>query len=234
MSARSLSVLVLAAGLIPLTLLAQPPLPRWPSLEGGGSYVLFMDKGVTVVNGTAREYERGKALRKTPQEQLFWFRSGGKEYIVRDASTLKQLQDVFDPQMKLGQQQPILAEKQAKLSEQQAALGAQQAQQSAVEADFSERMNTLASEQARLQEKGENTEAVEAEMQGLEQELERYQEPQAELVRRQEDVARQQEFLIRQQEDLGRRMEKAAQDAEKLLKPLIDQAIAKGAAKVVK
>jgi chromosome segregation ATPase len=234
MAARSSFLFVIAAGLIPLTLLAQPALPRWPSLEGGGAYVLFMDNGITVVNGTAREYERSKALRKSPQEQLFWFQSGGREYVIRDAATLKRLQDVFQPQMLLGQQQPALAEKQARLSDQQTALGAQQAQQGAVQADFAERMNTLASEQARLQEQGENTEAVEAEIQGLEQEMGRYEEPQAELIRQQEEITRQQEFLLRQQEDLGRKMEKAAQNAEKLLKPLLDQAIAKGTAKAVK
>jgi hypothetical protein len=229
--ARLIPFLIL---LIPFTLHAQPGASSWPRLEGGGTYVLFLEKGITLVNGSARDYDRSKALRQSPQEQLFWFQRGGKEYVVRDAATLKQLQALFEPQMSLGQQQAVLSEKQAQLSRQLTDIVAQQEEEGEKQAQFGLSLSQLAAEQVRLQEQGESTDAVEAEMQGLEEEQGLLEEPQAQLAVQRDGVQQQQELLAHQQEDLARKLEKAAQDGEKLLKALVDQALAKGTAKEVK
>lgn len=226
-------LLILILSLIPLTVPAQPAAPGWPSLEGGGAYVLFLENGVTLVNGSARDYDRGKALRQSPQEQLFWFQSGGKEYVLRDAATLKQLQALFEPEMSLGRQQAALGAKQEQLAGQLTDIVARQEVESEKQAAFDLRMSQLATEQVRLQEQGENTEAIEAEIQGLEEEQARFEEPQSQLAIQRDEVERQQEILSHQQEDLGRKLEKALQDGAKLLKTLVDQALAKGTAKAV-
>jgi bla regulator protein blaR1 len=226
--ARLIPVLIL---LIPFTLHAQPGTSGWPRLEGGGAYVLFLENGATLVNGSARDYDRGTALRQSPQEQLFWFQRGGKEYVVRDAATLKQLQAVFEPQMSLGQQQSALEQKQAQLAVQLTGIIAQQEVQGEKQAQLGLSLSQLAAEQVRLQEQGESTDAVEAEMQGLEEEQAQLEEPQAQLAIQRDGVQEQQETLTHQREDLGRKLEKAAQDGERLLKALVDQALAKGTAK---
>jgi hypothetical protein len=228
-----MALLIPILGLIPFAVQAQPAASGWPSLEGGGAYVLFLDQGVTLVNGSARDYERGKALRQSPQEQLFWFQHGGKEYILRDAATLKQLQALFAPQMSLGQQQAALGAKQAQLAEQLTDIVARQEVEGEQQAEMDLRMSQLATEQVRLQEQGQSTEAVEAEIQGLEEEQSHLEEPQAQLAVQRDGVQQQQETLSQQQEDLGRKLEKAAQDGAKQLKALVDQALAKRTAKPV-
>jgi len=225
----------LIAGFIPAVALAQMAqpgaLPRWPGLEGGGAYVLFLANNVTIVNGAPRDYARGKALRQAPAEMLFWFQRGGKEYFLRDAATLKALADVFQPQLALGQQQVALEKEQTRIGRDQESLNAQFEELGVQQAEFGERMAQLAAEQVRIQEAGEDPSSIEAEMQGLEQEQMSFEGPQSELSRQQDEINHRQELLQRQQEELGRKQEKATQDAEKKLKSLVAQALAKGTAK---
>lgn|GEM_PF-2098289 len=241
-----LTVLMGLLGLLPLALpsplraqmgaqpSADPPAPSWPSLEGGGSYVLFLENGVTLVNGTAREYTRGKALQATPQEQLFWFQRGGKEYVLRDPAVLKQLQAIFEPQMKLGQQQAALGGKLEQLANKMADLQAQEEAQAEQQAELGLRMSQLAVEQVHLQEQGESTESVEAEIQGLEEEQGSLEEPQEQLATQRDGLQQQQETLAQQQADLGRKLDQATRDAQPRLNALVAQALAKGTAKEVK
>lgn len=241
---RRLLVPAILAAILPLALPLRaqmeaqpqppPPTPSWPSLEGGGSYVLFLENGVTLVNGAAREYARGKALQATPQEQLFWFQSGGKEYVLRDSALLKQLQTVFEPQMKLGQQQAVLAGKLEKLANELADIQAQEEAQAEQQAEFGQRMSQLAIEQVHLQEQGENTESIEAEIQGLEEEQGRLEEPQTQLAAERDSVQTQQESLTHQQEDLARKLDQATRDAQPRLNAVVNQAVTKGTAKPVK
>lgn len=228
-------VLAAAAGLSPSAAVAQDGgLPHWPSLDGGGAYVLFLDNNITIVNGSPRDYERGKAQRKTPAETLFWFQRSGKEYVLRDAALMKKLQAIFQPQLNLGQQQRVLSQKQERLGQQQEYLQAQFEQLGVQQAEFGERMAQLAAEQVRLQEAGEDSSSIEAEMQGLEQEQMAFEGPQTELSQQQEEINRQQELQQRQQEDLNQKQAQAAQEAEKQLKSLVAQALAGGTAKPVK
>ena len=145
--------------LIPVLVLFRLPSRRIRRLPAGRAWrgaapTFFSWTGRHLVNGSPRDYERGKALRQSPQEQLFWFQRGGKEYVLRDAATLKQLQALFEPQMSLGQQQAALGAKQARLADQLTDIVARQAEQGEQQAEMDLRMSQLATEQVRLQEQG--------------------------------------------------------------------------------
>lgn len=231
--------LVLAAGLglIPFPGAAQPAspvspaAPHWPSLEGGGAYVLFMANNVTIVNGSRLDYERGKLVRKSPAEELFWFLHAGREMVIRDPATVKQIESLIDPLMKIGQQQAAVTAKQASYNQQQDVLNNELAQLAERQAELAERMNQLAMEQVRLQEEAEDSGAVEAEMRGVEEEMSRLEQPQGDFARQQDEITRQLDLLAHQQEDLSRKLEKATQDAEKQLRAVVSQAVAKGVAR---
>jgi hypothetical protein len=231
--------LVLAAGLglIPCFGAAQPGAPvapvapHWPNLEGGGAYVLFMANNVTIVNGSRLDYERGKLVRKGPAEELFWFLHAGREMVIRDPATVKQIEALIDPLMKIGQQQAAVAAKQASYAQQQESLNGELEQLAERQAEFAERMNQLAMEQVRLQEAAEDSGAVEAEMRGLEEEQSRLEQPQGDFARQQDEITRQVDLLAHQQEELTHKLEKATQDTEKQLRALVSQAVAKGIAR---
>jgi beta-lactamase regulating signal transducer with metallopeptidase domain len=215
-----------------------PPTPPHPVRLGmhgdGDSYVLLLSGKSTIMSGSTWDIAKARKLRKSDDEQLFWFEHGGKEYVVHDAATVARVKALFEPQQKLGEQQGELGAKQGELGARQGALGAQQAQQGVKQAELGARMARLAAEQARLAQEDKSTESLEAQMEQLEKEQDQLAKPQEDLGRQQEALGRQQEELGRQQEALGRQQEALAKEAEKQLKALTDSAIANGTAQEVK
>jgi beta-lactamase regulating signal transducer with metallopeptidase domain len=215
-----------------------PPVPPTPPRHhghhgDGDSYILLSGKS-TIMNGSTDDIAKVRKLRKSDNEELFWFERGGKEYVVRDAATVKQVKALFEPQQKLGEKQGELGAQQGELGARQGALGAQQGQYGAKQAELGAKMAKLGAEQARLDREGKSTDALEEQMEQLSREQEKLSEPQEALGRQQEELGRQQEALGRQQEELGRQQEELARKAEEQLKTLTDKAIANGTAQAVK
>src|SRR5438067_12475157 len=82
-------------------------------------YVLMLGERTLVEDGSFNVQEIS-AIREAYRPNVFWFRSSGKSYIIRDAAILNQIDDLFEPQR-------VLGEKQAGLGRKQAALGRKQA-----------------------------------------------------------------------------------------------------------
>jgi hypothetical protein len=71
-------------------------------------------------------------------------------------------------------------------------------------------------------------------MQGLEDEQARLEQPQMDLAQQVEGMSQQQQAATQQKNDLDRKLAKATADAEKLLKALLEKAVAGGTAKLMK
>lgn len=167
------------------------------------SYMLIA-KDITIVNGNGVETEKMKAIKDAYGNPVFWFRADGKDYLVRDASVIKQIERMFDPQTELGRQQAALGTKQAALGAKQAALGVKQA-------GIGARQAVASSAQ--------------------QEELSRQQE---ELSRQQGELGRQQEELGRQQETLGRKQAELSNEVNKTLTALTDDLIRRGLAQPIR
>jgi len=238
---RAFRFLSAAAFLAAEVLGAQPPAnpagsagPHWPRLDGGGAYVLFLSTGVTVVNGSPRELARARGRRANPAEELFWFEREGKEHAIRNAATLAPIKALFARLLQLGQQQAVLLARQGEVSREQTMLETQQTQLMGQQEALGERLASLAAEQAQLQQQGEDTSSVEAEMQGLEEEGVQFEQPQIEIAKRREELFLQMQGMTRQLADLDRQQEQATADAERQLRDLVSRALADGTAKALK
>jgi bla regulator protein blaR1 len=88
----------------------------------------FVSANDTFVENGSFDIDELTAIREAYGPNVFWFRSEGRAYIIRDAVVLKQISGLFEPQRDLGAQQAALGRKQAVLGRQQAELGAQQAE----------------------------------------------------------------------------------------------------------
>ncbi len=190
---------------------APPKPPKAPKASGyhystddGEPYVFLYGDGSVTMSGSTDEIAKVKRLRGSANEDVLWFRRGGKEYVVRDAALLKQAKELSKAQGELGSRQGELGGRQGALGARQGALGAE--------------MGTLASDRAR---RGD----------GDDRDLDRREK---ELSAKMEDLGRQQEELGRQQEALGRQQEELGRKAEKEMHALIDRAIQSGAAQEVK
>ena len=71
--------------------------------DGGEPFALVRDGG-NVITGSDADQKRVKELKRSVQGDFFWFRQGGKEYIVTDPATIKRMGDAWAPMQALGAQ----------------------------------------------------------------------------------------------------------------------------------
>jgi len=185
--------------------------------EGGGdAYVLIDGNEVTMAGRsddivTARKQQQGNA-------PVLWVRQDGKQYVVRDTATLKQIKAAHAPMEALGAQQGKLGEEQGALGERQGALGEKQG-------ELGVKMAAIATEQASAAMRGGQGRQVE-----FDRKMDALAREQDALAKRQEALARQQEPLARQQEALGRQQAAAAMRMQSDVDRLVGEAIRTGKA----
>lgn len=201
---------------------APPKAPKhtmsWNDHDGDPWILLHGDSAT--MSGSTDDIRHAKAVRHG-DEDVLWFRRDGQAYVIRDAATLTALKEAFRPQIALG-------EKQGELGAQQGRLGAKQGLLGAKQGELGAKQGALGARQARF-DRGEEKESAE-----LEKEMDELGRKQEELGRQQEELGEQQEKLGEQQEELGRQQEEASRVAERQLKKITDEAIARGLAEKVR
>ena len=188
-----------------VTLLVAVPLLAHSSSSDprADSYVLRLGD-VTYMNGKGMSGDTLKELQSAYGKRFFWFRRGGKTYLVRTNEELERAEAIILPQSELAAKQAALGQKQATLGGEQARLGARQAQIGLTQAQAGDR-------------------AREAELGRQQQEL---SDKQSELGKRQGDLGR-------EQGKLGDMQERLSHQVEQQLATLADQCIRSGVAKEV-
>jgi beta-lactamase regulating signal transducer with metallopeptidase domain len=78
------------------------------------NYVIVLDDDHTTTSGSMTDVERARQLRK-PGEQLIWFRAGGREYILRDPTVLREVEALWKSVNGIGRGQAVDFERQAEL-----------------------------------------------------------------------------------------------------------------------
>ncbi|WAC62191.1 hypothetical protein OVA13_12375 [Pseudoxanthomonas sp. SL93] len=195
----------------------------WSIRNGGDSddsYILINGKHVTM-NGDSDDIRRVKQLQQDGQP-LLWIRQDGKQYVVRDAATLKRLAQAHAPVEALGEQQGALGEKQGALGERQGELGERQG-------ELGMKMAELASERVERAMR-EARDGQTSQEQAHDRRMDALSKEQEALARQQEALARQQEPLARQQEALARKQEAASVAMQREVERVISEAIRNGTA----
>ena len=115
-------------------------------------YVLINGQGTSVEDGSFN-FKEVDAIRQIFGPDVFWFRAGGKQYIIRDTTALKQIDNLFEPERELGGKQAALGARQAELGKKQSELGARQAKAGSdmkLQEELSRRQDELWKEQETL------------------------------------------------------------------------------------
>ncbi|HJV91293.1 MAG TPA: hypothetical protein VJ623_13375 [Holophagaceae bacterium] len=174
------------------------PLPPQDSrLQKGESFALI-EGADTISFGDGEEAQPGRYAGPG-----FWFRKGGKAYLVKDAALVAAAKAAAEPVSRLGAAQGKLGGEQGKLGGRQGRLGAEQGRLGA-------RMAGASSEER---------EGLAVKMKALSQQ--------------QEALAREQEALGVRQRELGRQQEAASGAAILKLRALREEALAKGLAQAL-
>ncbi|HYO57490.1 M56 family metallopeptidase [Archangium sp.] len=213
------------------------------------AYVLVRAHNSTMMSGSMRDLRRARSLAGDGNQPFLYLRRDEQEYLIRDAATLKAIEDAFEPQGDLGKKQEEIGKLQAEIGLKQAEIGEKQAELGLKQAEVGEKMGALGRKQAELalaqirQEKKDGKESPEFERQEeqLEREQESLDEQMEALSRQMEEYGRQMETLSQPMEEYGRQMEKYGRQmeahgrrAEKKVRALLDNAVRKGLAEPVK
>jgi Zn-dependent protease with chaperone function len=190
------------------------------------SYILLRANDTQVrMSGVTDDIPRVKAIqRQAGGGDLLWVRRDGREYVIRDGATIRQVDDLFRPQEELGHKQSELGERQRALGERQGKLGRQQA---SLGAD----MARLAADEVATA--GDDAAQPAAQRAKARDEQKRLGDEMRKLGDEQRHLGDQQRELGNQQGELGRQQGRLAHAAERQLSVLVTQAIASGTAKPV-
>ena len=110
------------------------------------SWALVQPGSRVTMSGNTEDVQRVQARFKAP---FFWFRQGGKEYVVTDKGVIDRIVELSRPQEDLGRQQGKLGEQQSRLGREQSRLGRMQARDPG-NPDVSRQQAQIGREQSRI------------------------------------------------------------------------------------
>ncbi|RYZ73495.1 MAG: hypothetical protein EOP91_05075 [Lysobacteraceae bacterium] len=205
---------------------APPPRSSMHHDGGGFSYVVLQGDH-TYARGSSADMREAQRQRRG-NEELMWLRKGEVRYVVRDPAILKKMRTVHDEMTALGDAQMRLGERQAQLGGQQGELGGRQAEIGAQLGHLSvlQAQQSLALAAGRV--------ATTAPQARSEEKFASLQARQQALSRQMEALSVRQQALGREQAALGLRQTAASERASRQAAALVEQAVASGAAQLVK
>ncbi|HEU0299072.1 MAG TPA: M56 family metallopeptidase [Longimicrobium sp.] len=209
-------------------------------------FVLLRADGNTVMSGSTDDIERARRHSRSG-EPLLWFRYGGREYVVRDPGVLREVEELWEPVGRVGEEQGRLGARMGAIGQEQGRIGAQQgeigARHGRIGAQMGvvgSRLGVLAAREAagRISESERRAidrerEELDAEMRRLDGEMDALDEEMREFDEPMGDRDGEMEDLSREMEVLSGRMEAAVERANTGMRTLVRRAIESGAAVAV-
>jgi hypothetical protein len=211
-------------------------------------YVYFHeDDKSTTMSGSTKDIERARQFRKSG-ERMLWFRDGGKEYVVRDAALLGQVEKIWRPVSELGAQEGKLGAKEGELGAKQGDLGRKQGEIGAQQGAIGARQGSLGARQGVIagREVGQELTAaqradieqerqkIDQEMRELDAQMKQLDAKMKEIDQPMRELGNQMKVLGSEMEVLGRKMQEASDKAEVEMQALLDRAVSSGLAQLVK
>lgn len=208
-------------------------------------FVLLHGDGHVIMSGNTDAIERVRRHRRG-DEPLLWFREGRQEYIVRDAAVLREVEALWEPanrigdeQGRIGDQQGDIGDEQGRIGEQQGEIGERMGRIGERQGEIGLRLGVLATREAAGVSESERRaiererEQLDAQMSELDEQMEVLDREMSQLEAPMEDRGGEMEELGRQMEALGTQMDAAVERAEAGMRTLLRRAIESGAAVAV-
>jgi beta-lactamase regulating signal transducer with metallopeptidase domain len=202
----------------------------WALVRDGRDHVAFSGEWNDQTKGSI---DRARKLAKG--QQFLWFMRDSKPYIVDDPAVIAQIEALYKPIEELGRQQEVLGKQQEELGRQQEALGRRQEQASIPTPDISKEMAQLNEAVAKLNAQKGSTVSQEqlADLEGklgdLQGRLGALQgevgAKQGELGAEQGRLGEKQGKLGEEQGRLGEQQGKLADDANRMVRAIINQSL---------
>jgi len=190
------------------------------------------------MSGTGEDARHVEKLRKQIPGDFIWFRRDEKSYIIRDQATIDRARKLWAPQEELGKKQEALGKQQEELGKQQEELGKRMEQIHVNVPDMTAELDKLRAELKQLNSNAtvEQVGQIQSEIGELQSKVGEIQsqagDRQGKLGEEMGTLGEKQGKLGEEQGELGNQQAKLAQEASRLMKQLLDEAIAKGIAQL--
>lgn len=182
------------------------------------AWVVVRDANSTSMHGDVEDLRKARQHLKELGPGYLWFRREGKEYLVRDAKAIEEIEEVARPQEELGEEQARLGRRQSELGREQSRIGHRQGELGREEA-------RRALSRARRDLDGKRPAQEEREDEG------EMRETQKELSRAQQTLGREQEKIGREQARLGHEQQRLSKEARRKVEEVIEASLKNGSAK---
>jgi beta-lactamase regulating signal transducer with metallopeptidase domain len=210
------------------------------------NYVLFLDDHHTNMSGSTRDIETAGRHRRNG-ERLLWFRQAGREYVVRDASVIDQVVNLWAPvnvigaeQGQVGARQGEIGARQGEIGLRQGRVGTEQGVIGAKQGAIGERQGQLAAREAAVRTDPERRSIdaehrrLDEEMRVLDRQMQELDAKMRDLDKPMRDLDEQMRVLDREMQALDVKMRTAVTQAETEMLTLMNKSIANGVAVSVK
>lgn len=210
------------------------------------NYVLFFGDDRTMMSGSSGDIERARRFKKRG-ERILWFRDGNREYVVRDQSAMREVEELWKKVHELGEQQGQIGAEQGKLGAKQGEIGAKQGLVGAEQARIGARQGELGQRQAQLaalqgqrltaaqqREFERDQRELDLKMRELDREMQALGEKMRELGKPMEELGAEMAILGKDMERLGHQMEEEVKKAEVGMHTLLKRVISNGLAEAVR
>jgi bla regulator protein blaR1 len=209
-------------------------------------FVYFSGENNTTMNGSSRDMTRARRYVQRG-ERMLWFERNGREYIVRDANVLRDVEELWEPlgligaeQGKIGAKQGAIGAEQGRYGAKQGKIGAEQGFVGAKQGVVAARLGLLAARESQGVSASERREIdreraeLERDMRSLEREMEALGRQMRDQSPPMRDLGDEMSALGSQMAEFGRQMESASRKANAGMRSLMDRAIRSGAAQEVR
>lgn len=227
----------------PLAPPAPPAPPTPPNISAFGAHHVsidtsseardgfaLIDDDTVMISGTPADVAAAKRLHRNNASML-WFRRGNQSWLIRDPATLQRARTIYQPLTDLANQQGRLAGRMGELAGRQAGLAARNGAFAREQAVFARQQAQLAGQAARegdtaaIAARRQRLEAAQADME------QRQQVAQQKLETQQHNLEAKQAELEAQQTAMEQHRQRASAQANRDMRELLDDALAKDLAK---
>ncbi len=214
------------------------------SAHNGDAFALVTGNGESNITFSGSFDNEFQHIRATTPGDFMYYRHNGKSYVIQDPSIIARAKSLYAPMQELGRQQGALGKQQEALGKQQEALGKRQEQVSISTPDLKKELASLTEATDKLKQLQSQPTLDREALADLQEEIGEIQgrlgelqgaagEQQGAIGEQQGKLGEEQGKLGEEQGRLGEEQGKIAEDAQRQLKPLIEQAIRDGQAKPV-
>jgi hypothetical protein len=211
------------------------------------NYVFFISDNHTNMSGEVpRDIERARKFRQRG-ELILWFRTSGSEYVVRDPAILNEIEKVWDPVGRIGEEQGVvggkmgeIGGKQGEIGERQGAVGREQGKIGERQGEIGEEQGKLAARESRRisdrdrEQIEDRRRVLDAQMKELDRQMRLLDDQMRELDKPMAELDVKMKELDKEMSVLDGRMKEASDKAEDEMRRLLERAISSGAAQKVR